>query len=490
MRVQTDRDNNKAGYLPELARLKDAYDAVSGEEGLLPSEVEELTVNPTVRLIELAWKNLVPRLGSEAGEEMPEPEEGLELALLWLDPRSREVVARIPSEDELMALKIVFEGIPVEDAAREGGTGVGVIESAIDRAARKGILIKPPSRIRRIPLNEHFAERKFEQYLSTKVFVLQWHITQACDLHCKHCYDRNDYDPMSLEQGIKVLDDLRDFCRQKNVRGQVSFSGGNPLLYPHFFELYRAAAERGFRTAILGNPAPRQMLQKIMDIQEPEFFQVSLEGLRAHNDTVRGEGHFDRTIKFLGLLKDMDIYSMVMLTLTRENMDQVLPLANLLIGKTDAFNFNRLSMVGEGASLGLPPRGEFSEFLKDYLVAAKQSPIMGLKDNLLNIIRHNNGIKPFGGCTGYGCGAAFNFISLLSDGEAHACRKFPSPIGNVFEQGISAVYDSEAAARYRTGPKECAGCSIRPVCGGCLAVAHSHGLDVFKDRDPYCFIDG
>ena len=155
---------------------------------------------------------------------------------------------------------------------------------------------------------------------------------------------------------------------------------------------------------------------------------------------------------------------------------------------TDDFTFNRLSMVGEGANLQLPTRDEYEAFLKTYMNAAESNPIMGLKDNLINIVRHQEGGQPFGGCTGYGCGAAFNFISVLSDGEAHACRKFPSAIGNVIEQSIADIYDSDAAQRYRSGCSGCRDCPIRPVCGGCLAMAHSHGLNVFDERDPFCFM--
>lgn len=93
-------------------------------------------------------------------------------------------------------------------------------------------------------------------------------------------------------------------------RGQVSFTGGNPLLYPHFLELYQAAVERNFITAILGNPAPRAVIQKIVDICRPEFYQVSLEGMPGHNDYIRGKGHFDREMDFLELLQEFGIYSM------------------------------------------------------------------------------------------------------------------------------------------------------------------------------------
>jgi radical SAM protein with 4Fe4S-binding SPASM domain len=61
-------------------------------------------------------------------------------------------------------------------------------------------------------------------------------------------------------------------------------------------------------------------------------------------------------------------------------------------------------------------------------------------------------------------------------------------IGNVFEKNLAEIYDSKAAKRYRAGSKACRSCSIHPVCGGCLAVIHGLGLDVFEKRDPFCFI--
>lgn len=60
------------------------------------------------------------------------------------------------------------------------------------------------------------------------------------------------------------------------------------------------------------------------------------------------------------------------------------------------------------------------------MTAAEQSPVMGLKDNLINIIHEQKNMKVFGGCTGFGCGAAFNFLALLPNGEMHACmQKIP-----------------------------------------------------------------
>jgi selenobiotic family peptide radical SAM maturase len=479
---------DRLDFLPDLARLEWAlYQAGSGPVKEDRNH-DRLIVNPTLRLLPLSFKNLVSLVQACGKEESIVSEPGEELVLVWPSPEKGKALARTAREDDLLVLKIVLEEVAPESAAAAGGISPAAIEEALDRAAWEGLLIAPRSKIRRDPAAYPQSIVREREFLESPAFTLQWHITQACDLHCKHCYDRSQRSPLTWEQGLKILSDLDRFCREKRVRGQVSFTGGNPLLYPRFNDLYRAAVEMGFGTAILGNPTTRERLQEIQAIGEPHFFQVSLEGLREHNDCIRGPGHFDRVMEFLEALKELNLYSMVMLTLTRDNMDQVIPLAEALRDRAGSFFFNRLSQVGEGANLQVPGREEYAAFLEAYLQAAENNPVMGIKDNLINILHQQKGIPLFGGCAGFGCSAAFNFITVLPDGEVHACRKLPSKIGNVLENSLLEIYDSEAARRYRGGTEACGACPIRPVCGGCLAVAYGMGLDIFKERDPYCFI--
>jgi selenobiotic family peptide radical SAM maturase len=476
-------------YLPALARLERALHQVQmGREGI-PSRVDHLTLNPTIHVLQLPWRNLPSLINAQGDTAVVRPELGEEVVLAWLDPKSNDVRVRTASDEDLLVLKMVAEGISTHEVAAQGTALPAAVGNALRRGVGDGLLIAPPSRIRRDPASFAIGEDTNEFLRSSPTFVLQWHITQACDLHCKHCYDRSDRSPLPLDQALRILDELEEFCADRNVRGYVTFTGGNPLLYPRFTEVYRAASERGFLLSILGNPTPRERIEELLAIQPLDHFQISLEGLPEHNDDIRGPGHFARSIEFLKVLRELDIYSMVMLTLTKDNIDHVLPLAETLRELTDSFTFNRLSQVGEGADLQLPPEDQYARFLELYLQAADDNPVICLKDNLINIILQQRGMKPFGGCTGFGCGAAFNFLTLLADGEVHACRKFPSLIGNIQEQGLADIYDSEIARRYRTRSSACRTCSLRPVCGGCMAVTYSHGLDVFHDRDPYCFID-
>ena len=280
-----------------------------------------------------------------------------------------------------------------------------------DQAISHGFLLSPGSRIRRAMPPAGKIDPSLAPFLSAEIFTLQWHVTQACDLDCLHCCDRIDRTPLALDTAMAILGDFYDFCRRMHVRGQVTFTGGNPLLYPHFDDVYRAASQFGFGIAILGNPTPLDRIRRLLEIDRPLYFQISLEGLEAHNDTIRGKGHFARSLAFLE----------------------------------------------------------------------------GLQDNLINLVRQEENEALFGGCTGHGCGAAFNFLALLPDGEVHACRKFPSLVGNITKHRLYDIYRSELAERYRAGSQACLSCHLNPVCRGCLAIVFSLGLDVFTDKDPFCF---
>lgn len=470
-------------YLSDLARIERACHRLGNWRPLPENDSKELRINPSLEILDVGWSPLLPLLDDSVADPSPSPQ----ILLFWRHPRTDRQCWRVADAQALLALKVVAEGLNPEQIAAATGQPIGVIDAALDKGCRLGLLLAPPSKLRRAdgfpaPVGTP------EQFLAAEVFTLQWHITQRCDLHCRHCYDRSLSNDVPLSRGLAILDQLRTFCHDHQVGGHVSFSGGNPFLHPDFFNLYRAARDRNLGLAILGNPVAEDQLDALLKIARPAFFQVSLEGLEEHNDWIRGRGNFTAVLDFLELLRSRQVYSMVMLTLTRDNLNQVLPLAEQLRERVDLFTYNRLAMVGEGASLESPQPAEYRAFVQEYLQACQTNPVLALKDSLINIERAQQPQGLFGGCTGFGCGAAFNFVSLLADGQVHACRKFPSPIGDLNRQTLAEIYHSPAARDYRRGCRECDSCQLRPVCGGCLAVAHGRGLNPLRDKDPGCFL--
>ncbi|MDP8266236.1 MAG: thio(seleno)oxazole modification radical SAM maturase SbtM [Candidatus Aceula meridiana] len=465
-------------FTKELQKLEKLERKVFSLKPHWPKKVNNFQINPTLEIFLSNWK---------FSQSRTNPKKQKEWLLVWKKQGDVSIQAKPASKEELLALKMVAENISLEQAAQQGNISVKALELNLKRAAKKGIILKPTPKLKRNTRIFKNTKNIDQKFIISDTFTLQWHITNVCDLHCKHCYDRTRRSPFTLEQGYKVLDGLERFTRTNRVRGHVCFSGGNPFLSPHFFKLYKRAEQKGFSTSILGNPVSREDLKKVIEIQKPGYYQVSLEGLPEHNDYIRGKNNFSAVIKFLKILRELKISSAVMLTLTKENMSQILPLAKKLRGHAEYFTFNRLSQTGEGEGLGLPKKEDYQRFLEEYIKASETNPIIGFKDNLINIVLERENDKLFSGCTGFGCGAAFNFVAVLADGEVHACRKFPSLIGNILKQSLQEIYDSKMAKRYRRGAKECDGCSLRHACGGCLAVTSGCKKDILKDKDPYCF---
>jgi selenobiotic family peptide radical SAM maturase len=492
--VQVLKDNTEKfklpAYISELAAMEGHVFKLTNHLISVNPYSDYHIINPGLKVFSNTWKHLAGMLiGDNHGQQ---PIAGDEQVMVWPDPNENKTMSRPVTNKDLLVLKMTMENLSSQQVAERSSTNISAVNGAVLQAMDSGIILGPPSKIVRTSPSE--IQKIYEEdepvskaFGTSRVFALQWHITQACDLNCRHCYDRTPCEPLALSQEIAILDSLYDFCNTHNLFGQISFTGGNPLLHPNFHRLYREASDRGFFIGILGNPTNRDEIESLIAIQPPSFYQVSLEGLEQHNDYIRGAGHFQRILAFLKTLKQTGIYSKVMLTLTRDNLDQVIPLGEFLKDRADLYTFNRLSLMGEGANLIMADPSTYNNFLKQYTDVAQPQTTFDMKDNLFNIILNRNQSTLFGGCTGYGCGAAFNFVSVLATGKVHACRKFPSPLGDITQQSLAEIYHSDIAGRYRKGPDECKSCQLNLVCRGCMASAHSYGLDIFKEKDPYCF---
>ena len=80
-----------------------------------------------------------------------------------------------------------------------------------------------------------------------------WQITNECNLACLHCIEESGpgkafADELDREQVFSVLDQLLD-----SEVPYLSFSGGEPMLHPHFFAMVERACERGAQLQIETN---------------------------------------------------------------------------------------------------------------------------------------------------------------------------------------------------------------------------------------------
>ncbi|MCG8615452.1 MAG: hypothetical protein MI802_04500, partial [Desulfobacterales bacterium] len=197
-------------FLKELAALEMAFRTFCRSSGNQPEPVEVLTVNPKLLLLPVQWQHLPHLLEENAPDahhrDTPEPKKREGHILIWRSPTTGHVHCRDAADDDLLALKLVVEGIDPEALSAREKTPIGKIQAIIHRAVDQGLLIAPETKIVRTP-NRYAARSGGESFLKSDVFTLQWHVTQACDLHCRHCYDRSDRTKMSFADARRILDD-------------------------------------------------------------------------------------------------------------------------------------------------------------------------------------------------------------------------------------------------------------------------------------------
>ncbi len=72
-------------------------------------------------------------------------------------------------------------------------------------------------------------------------FPFQWHITDACDQRCRHCYIYAEGAPpqvtMPYETTEFVVAQMLALCERIGREPYVYLTGGDPILHPDFWRI-------------------------------------------------------------------------------------------------------------------------------------------------------------------------------------------------------------------------------------------------------------
>jgi MoaA/NifB/PqqE/SkfB family radical SAM enzyme len=132
-----------------------------------------------------------------------------------------------------------------------------------------------------------------------------WQITNECNLACLHCIEESGpgkafKDELDREGALRVIDDL-----MANEVPYLSFSGGEPMLHPHFFEMVERVTSRGSQLKIEtnGHYLTPENCDRLAAL-EVKAVQVSLDGASSATfGRMRVRGEFDKTLAGIRNLK-------------------------------------------------------------------------------------------------------------------------------------------------------------------------------------------
>ncbi len=298
----------------------------------------------------------------------------------------------------------------------------------VDYCIEEGLLTTEKVFLPRPPL-EHAPEPSLR--------YLELQITDACNLHCRHCYlDKAERSELSPKQVHAILKEFQDM---QGLR--VMITGGEPLLHSKFSEINEMLPDFFLRKVLFTNG----MLLKKESINTLKIdeIQVSIDGLEVAHDHIRGAGTYQRAMETVKLALDAGFDVSISTMVHRGNL-------------SDFDSMER--MFGD---MGI----------KDWTVDV---PCLTgrLRENSELCVSPEEGGKylgyGFGGGLhssgqGYGCG--LHLVAVLADGKIAKCTFYHDAAVGSAGDGLRAAWQKIRPIRLR---ELACSCGYVEICrGGC-----------------------
>ena len=337
-------------------------------------------------------------------------------------------------------------------------------------------------------------------------FFIQWHLTERCNLRCRHCYQgREKVQEMTLDELKREIDGATDMFKAWEeehgiqVSPSIHFTGGEPFLYNGLREIIAHSKREGYGVALMTNGCLIRMeeAQRAFDLNLSDI-QVSLEGPPGLHDSIRGKGTFAAAAKGVEQLVTAGNRVSANVTLSRLNVDAIEETVQTAKGSGFyGIGFSRMVPCGRGKAL-------LDSFLTSQELKSAYEKVISLNHPSFEVVSgdplagtlHDTKIPSGCNLTLSGCSAGFSGVTITSDGAVMPCRRIGLVAGNLKKESLRAIWASSRLLwqlRRRESYKgKCGQCSLWPSCRGCRAVAYAYSVaqgkaDLFAD-DPQCWV--
>ena len=302
-----------------------------------------------------------------------------------------------------------------------------------------------------------------------------------CNMNCDMCYVRLSREEMERQGRLRTAEEWLAVARQMKDVGTLFLllTGGEPLIYPEFKQLYIALRKLGFLLTINTNGTLiDEDWAAFFGQHKPRRVNITLYGAdeQAYASLCHYPGGFARVTRGVRLLQEQGVEVKLSVSLTpqnREELDRLFAVgAELGVPvhvdtymmpaereRSLPFDMQARLLPEEAARgrvraflLAMGPK-RFLEFAAQHLMLARQMP----KPQIPNKMH----------CLAGSCSFTINW-----QGQMRPCVVMSSPAADVFEMGFDAAWqhirkEADGIALSET----CAACPLRALCRTCAASA-------------------
>jgi MoaA/NifB/PqqE/SkfB family radical SAM enzyme len=304
-----------------------------------------------------------------------------------------------------------------------------------------------------------------------QLMQFQVELTSRCNERCVHCYIPHECKTGDIAPALFY--DVLDQCRNMGVLN-ITLSGGEPMLHPHFIDFLRKAKEYDFAINVLSNlTLLNDEIIAEMKANRLSSVQVSLYSMNSdiHDSITQLSGSFHKTQSAILKLVENDIPLQISCPVTMQNKRCYVNVARwaeehkvravtdyIMMARYDHNTSNldsRLSIDEVGGIINdiIDNDPDYKERLveADFIEVEKKDT----SDDIL-------------------CGVCISSMCMVAGGNIYPCAGWQDyVIGNVREQPLAEIWKGAPKAQYLRGLRKkdipkCIDCADRHFCAMCM----------------------
>lgn len=326
--------------------------------------------------------------------------------------------------------------------------------------------------------------------MNKESFYCQWHITDRCNLSCKHCYQNavSTYSDVDYAKLTLIADKLGAACKKWDVNLEIALTGGEPFSRKDDclnLLKYIDAKPTVVRIDVLSNGLllTPDIVRELRLLKKLNSIQISLESYdEKTHDEIRGAGSFHKAIDAIRLLKHNGLKCGTMMTLSKLNYKSIRKMYNFVTDlDLDYFGVDRFipeEIDKHGFNASVLNKEELKEAFEEVgklfneRKRTKKRPELFPYRPLFCLLNEDGG-SDLGGA----CSAGGSSLTIMPNGDVLPCRRLPIKIGNILEDSVFKIwYTSDVLWKLRNDNElneKCVACKYLSKCRGCRAMAHA-----------------
>lgn len=318
-------------------------------------------------------------------------------------------------------------------------------------------------------------------------------LTLKCNENCFHCGSGcNAQMPhgLALEQYKRLLDEVKENFGTKLL---IALTGGEPLLYPEFFDLAEYIHSLGFPWGMTSNGTliTKDTARRLKECGM-RTISVSIDGVKeTHNRYRRVEKGYELAMQGIQNLIDLDCFDSIMVTtvVNHENISELDELFDIFndmdINEWRLTGLEPIGRAMEAADMQLTP--EDNRILMDFIRDKREQklPVEYSCSHFLGLA-YEADVRDWY----FLCNAGVYVAGIMVNGDVGACLDIPrneqTVQGNIFKDSFTDIWRNRFEI-FRTPLSERnTGCKSCPQSRWCEGGSY-HSWDYEKDEPKVCF---